>query len=492
MTDSTGTVGERTYRGNMRIVHTASEMFPYVKTGGLADVVGALSAALARHGHEVTVCLPAYRPLLESPLLAGLERTRQFAVPLGARELTADIYECEVQPGLRLVLVGRDEYFDRQNLYWTGEREYDDNDERFIFFQRAVVAWVLSAGGCDILHAHDWQTGLLPVLARHAEQRAGRSHVGRTVFTVHNMIYQGVCPRSAFALTGLHDSLNSMEGLEYYGKISLLKGGLMYADRVTTVSPTYALEMQTPAHGYGLEGVARLRGATLRGIRNGIDTTVWNPTTDRLLPANFSAHNLTGKTVCRAELLAKLGWAGTHDPLFVIISRMTTAKGHDLLLGSLGGLLRRKCRLIVLGTGEKKYEEAHLANAAAHPERIAVRIGVDEGLSHLAFAGADFFLMPSHTEPCGLTQMYAQVYGAVPVACRVGGLADTVRDLDEDPAGGTGLLCAPNSEDWSQALDRALRLFAEPSRYAAVQHRAMQQDFSWETVVGQYEELYTH
>lgn len=474
----------------MRIVHAASEMYPYVKTGGLADVVGALAPALAGRGHEVTVFLPAYRAVWESPLLAGTKRTQQLPVRLGARDLLADYFAREVRPGLTLMLVGRDEYFDRSQLYWSGEREYDDNDERFIFFQKAVVAYLQAAGGgYDIAHAHDWQTGLLPLLLRHAEQRAGRSLVGRTVFTVHNMIYQGLCPRSAFALTNLHESLNSMDGIEYYGKISLLKGGLMYADCVTTVSPTYAREMQTAVHGYGLEGVVKLRGGNVRGIRNGIDVTVWNPATDRLLPANYRASDLAGKAVCRAALLTKLGWAETGDPLLVIISRMTAAKGHDLLLGSVAHLLKKSCRLIVVGSGDKRIEEAHLANAAAHPQRIAVRIGVDEALSHLTFAGADIFLMPSLTEPCGLTQMYAQMYGTVPVACRVGGLADTIRDIETDKAG-TGLLCSPEPKAWQAALDRALQLYSEPARHAAVQRRGMQQDFSWETVVGFYEELY--
>ena len=476
----------------MRIIHAASEMYPYIKTGGLADVVGALGHALAARGHEVAVIIPGYRPVMESPLIKEAKRTHRLKVRMGQQELDGDIRTLPVRPGLTLHLVTRDEFFDRSNLYWNGERDYDDNDARFIFFQKAVVEFMrIEGGGFDVLHAHDWQTGLLPLLLRNAEQRSGGKLAARTVFTVHNICYQGVFPRSSFALTNLHESLNSMDGIEYFGQISLLKGGLMYADQVTTVSPTYAQEMQTSAHGYGLEGVVKLRAKTVRGIRNGIETSVWNPTTDRLLPANFSVGNLTGKAVCRAALLNKMGWKEPcTGPVFAIVSRMTTAKGHDLLLGAIAYLSKKNCRLIVLGSGESKYEQAHLAQAAAHPDRIAVHIGVDEELSHLSFAGADFFLMPSHTEPCGLTQMYAQVYGTVPLASRVGGLIDTVHDITESGEKGTGIMFRPEPNDFVKALGRALKLYSDPNRLAVAQRCAMQQDFSWESVVGQYEQLY--
>jgi starch synthase len=477
-------------------------MYPYIKTGGLADVVGALSAALAARGHEVTVFLPAYRAVLESPLAAGLVRTGKVTVRMGVQDMSGEIYTLKVKPGLTLQLVGRDEFFDRSHLYWNGERDYDDNDARFIFFAKAVIE-VLRAQGqaaagagelappVDIVHCHDWQTGMLPVLLRHAEQRSGVHLADRTVFTVHNMIYQGVFPRRSFALTNLHESLNAMEGLEYYGQISALKAGLMYADRVTTVSPNYAREIQLPAHAYGLDGVVRLRGAAVRGIRNGIDTAIWNPATDALLAEPFDANNLAGKAADRAALLRHFGWpADFGGPIFCIISRMTQAKGHDLLLGAVGFFRKNGCRLVVLGSGEPKFEAAYREFAARQPDTVAVDTRFDEALSHRVMAGADFFLMPSRTEPCGLTQMYAQVYGTVPLASSVGGLVDTVIDLDAQPEKGTGIMFKPKPSEFLKALDRALRLFADKANLAAVQQRAMRQDFSWESVVGRYELLY--
>jgi starch synthase len=476
----------------MRIVHVASEMYPYVKTGGLADVVGALAPALAARGHDVTVFLPGYRAVMESPLVADARRTGRVLVRLGPDGFAGEIHTLSPRAGLTIHLVGREEYYDRRQLYWTGERDYDDNDARFIFFAKAVIEVLRTESQpVDIVHCHDWQTGLLPVLLRHSEQRGGLHLAKRTLFTVHNMIYQGVFPRRSFALTNLHESLNAMEGIEYYGQVSALKAGLMYADRVTTVSPTYAKEICTPAHAYGLDGVIRLRAGAVSGIRNGIDTSVWNPATDGMLAARYEANNVAGKAANRVALLRRLGWPEDQaGPVFAIISRLTQAKGHDLLLAALNHFRRHHCRLVVLGTGEAKFETAYRDFARRHPEVLAADTRFDEAWSHQVMAGADFFLMPSRTEPCGLTQMYAQVYGTIPLASRVGGLIDTVIDLETQPDKGTGLMFAPKPSGLAKAVDRALELFADKPRLAAVQQRAMRQDFSWDSVMGQYELLY--
>ncbi|HVU17237.1 MAG TPA: glycogen synthase GlgA [Candidatus Didemnitutus sp.] len=476
----------------MRIVHVASEMYPLIKTGGLADVVGALSTALAARGHEVAVCLPAYRPLLESPLARDAVRAGRVVVHLGVSEMVADVWQLSPSPHLTINLIARDEFFDRRHLYWNGERDYDDNDARFIFFCAAVVEHLRGqAAPADVVHGHDWQAGLLPLLLRHAEQRSGIHLARRTVFTVHNLIYQGLFPRASFALTNLHPSLNAMDGIEYYGKISTLKAGLMYADQVTTVSPNYAREMATPEHGYGLEGVVRLRNGAVRGIRNGIDTSVWNPATDRILAASYDAQDLTGKATCRRALGERFGWRGDDSiPLFAIVSRITEAKGHDILSAALDRFRRKRCRLIVAGTGDPILLDGYRRFAAAHPEFLTLVDRYDEDLSHAIIAGADFFLMPSHTEPCGLTQMYALNYGTIPLASRVGGLVDTVTDIEVDPAHGTGIMFEPKGKAFNAAVDRALKLFSNVARCDEIRRRGMAQDFSWASVVGKYEALY--
>lgn len=467
-------------------------MFPFVKTGGLADVVGALATTLGRRGHEVEVFLPGYRAILESPTGRGAEVTARFKVSLGGRDLAGEVRTLTAGRGVTLHLVVRDEYFDRTHLYWNGVRDYDDNDARFLFFQKAVIELLLRAGRhVDVLHAHDWQTGLLPLLWRQAEQRAGVRLVERTVFTIHNLAYQGVFPRETFGLTGLHHSLNTMEGIEYYGGISFLKAGILYADKVTTVSPTYAREIRTAEAGLGMDGVVRFRGAALSGIRNGIDPAVWNPATDALLPARYEPANPAGKAVCRAALLRSCGWdEGYAGPVFGMVSRMTRAKGHDLVLGAADFFVRHDCRLVVLGAGEAGFEQAFRELAAAHPGRVSVRIKGDETMSHLIEAGADFFLMPSRAEPCGLNQMYSQVYGTIPLAGRTGGLIDTVVDLGEKPKRGTGFLFRPEPAEFAAALGRALALFADKPALAAAQRRGMEKDFSWESVIPAYESLY--
>lgn len=479
----------------MRIVQVASELFPYIKTGGLADVVGALATALAERGHEVEVFVPAYRALRDAPLAAGARRTATFAVALGTRQVGGRILSLEAGPRCTVHLVARDEFFDRRHLYcWDGERDYDDNDARFIFFAKAVVELLRRGedGPVDALHAHDWQAGLVPLLVREAERQEGRRLVGRTVFTIHNLAFQGLFDAASFALTNLPEALFTSEGLEFHGRLNLLKAGARFADRVTTVSPTYSREVLTPAAGAGLDGVLRQRGGAFSGIRNGIDRQVWNPATDAGLPARFSADEPSGKAVCRAGLLRTFGWSEpVAGPVFGLVSRMTGAKGHDLVLGAIEEFLgEADCRLVVLGSGEHRYQRAYRELVAARPDRLALCPRLDESMSHLVMAGADFFLMPSQTEPCGLTQMYAMAYGTVPLASRVGGLADTVEDLDDSPRTGTGFLFPPEAAGFTSALRRAWRLWADADRLAEVRRRGMGRDFSWTRPVAEYERLY--
>lgn len=476
----------------MKIVHVASELFPYMKTGGLADAVAALGAALADKGHDVSVFLPGYRAVLEHKDALGAPRTLRLKVELGGDFLTGEVRVFSPRKNLRVHLICREEFFDRRAPYGNGERDYEDNADRFIFFCKAVVETLrLGDLQADIVHCHDWQAALLPVLLRDAERRHGVTLALKTVFTIHNIAYQGVFPAKTFGRTNLPDELYHIDGLEYYSQINLMKGGILFADRVTTVSPRYAKEIQTPEFGCGLDGVVQTRAEDLVGLLNGVDSVVWNPATDPLLPARYSAADLAGKKANRAELLKRCAFAAEFTgPIFGMICRLTEQKGVDFVLANADFFLTQECRLVVLGAGDKRMENElrELANTA--PQKVYLAAKLDEPMSHLIEAGSDFFVMPSVFEPCGLNQMYSQVYGAVPVVSRVGGLADTVIDADDFPATGTGLMCEPNAASLRDALQRALRLFADRPRYAAVQQRGMARDFSWKVAAAGYERLY--
>lgn len=477
----------------MRIVHAASEMFPYLKTGGLADAVAALTGALADRGHELAVFMPGYRSVIDGPHFVGAKLSHKLKIEMGETFLAGDVYTLTPRKGVTLYLICREEFFDRKLPYWTGERDYDDNDARFIFFQKAVVELLrLTDFRADLVHCHDWQTGLLPIFLRDAERRHDVTLALKTVFTIHNIAYQGIFPRSSFGLTNLPADLMSIDGLEYYDQMCMLKGGILFADRVTTVSPQYAKEIQTPEFGNGMDGVIRTRLEDLHGLLNGIDTAVWNPATDASLPARYSTSNLAGKRICRGKLLSSFGWKTNYlGPIFGMVCRFTAAKGLDMVLGARKFFATEDCRLVILGSGEKKYEELIKEFAASMPEKVAVCIRLDEAMSHLVEAGADFFLMPSLFEPCGLNQMYSQAYGTIPLVSNVGGLKDSVVDVTANAATGTGIMFAPKQEEFNAGLRRALALYGDQALYAKTQRRAMLKDFSWTQAVAAYEQLYS-
>lgn len=476
----------------MKIVHATSEMFPYMKTGGLADAVAALCAALADHGHEVSVFLPGYRAALEHKDAAGAQRKLRLKVEMADQFLSGDVRVFSPRKNLSVYLICREEFFDRRAPYGNGERDFEDNADRFIFFCKSVVE-VLRLGDlqADVVHGHDWQAALLPILLREAERRHGVTLALKTIFTIHNIAYQGVFPAKTFARTNLPDELYHIDGLEYYSQINLMKGGILFADRVTTVSPRYAREIQTPEFGCGLDGVVQTRADDIVGLLNGVDTSVWHPGVDALLPARYSSVNMAGKAVCRTELLRQCGMdTNFKGPVFGMVARLTEQKGIDFVLANRDFFLAHECRLIVLGSGDKRLEQELRDLAAAAPQKIYLCAKLDEAMSHLIEAGSDFFVMPSVFEPCGLNQMYSQLYGTVPVVSRVGGLVDTVIDADADPGHGTGLMCEPSAASLRDALQRALILFADKPRYAAVQQRAMAKDFSWKGAAAGYERLY--
>jgi starch synthase len=476
----------------MNIVHAASELFPFMKTGGLADAVGGLTKALAAAGHEVSVFLPGYRTALEQPEADGAQRLHRLQIELGGRFVEADLLRLRLSPGFTVYFIVRDEFFDRRGAYGTNERDYDDNVERFIFFSKAVAESMRLADlKADVVHAHDWQTALLPVYVRLVEERHDTSLAVKTVFTVHNLSFQGVFPMDAFGLTNLPDEFRSVDGLEFFGQMNLMKAGLLFADRVTTVSPTYAREIQTPEFGCGLEGVIATRSSDLVGLLNGIDDSIWNPAIDPLLPARYNIEDPAGKAKCRRALLKKCGFpVDSTAPIFAVICRLVEQKGVDLLLSAKRFFETQDCHLIVVGTGWARYEEALNELAQAYPRRVALARVLDEPMTHLVVAGADFFLMPSIFEPCGLTQMYSQRYGTVPLCSRVGGLVDTVADLEEPPEGGTGLLFAPTEQGISWALERAMVLYRQPEILRAIIARGMRREFGWGTAAQRYVQLY--
>ncbi|MBP7142567.1 MAG: glycogen synthase GlgA [Opitutaceae bacterium] len=476
----------------MKIVHVASELFPYVKTGGLADAVGALASTFAERGHDVLAFLPGYRLALGHTDAAKARRRLRLKIEMGDRFASCDILEFSPRKNLSVFLVSREEFFDRAGIYGNGERDYEDNDNRYILFTKAVVETLrVLELRADILHAHDWPTALLPIFLRYAERRHGVTLALKTVFTIHNLAFQGVFPRTAFARMNLPEEFMSIDGLEYYGQVSFMKAGILFADQVTTVSPQYALEIQTSEFGCGLEGVLHTRADDLVGLLNGIDTSIWNPSTDALLPAKYSADDLSGKGACRVELLKRLKWpASFAGPIFGVVARLTEQKGIPLILANRDFFLTQDVKLVVLGHGESAFVRVLAELAEGAPERIALSLQLDEAMSHLVEAGSDFFLMPSLFEPCGLNQMYSQAYGTIPVVSRVGGLVDTVTDIDDEPDAGTGIMFAPTAQGLGTGLGRAMELFRNQARHRAVQKRGMRRDFGWSRAAALYEQLY--
>src|SRR5687768_18259982 len=477
----------------MKIVHVASELFPYMKTGGLADAVGALAAALANNGHDVSVFIPGYRAAIEHKDAAMAARKLRLKVEMADDVFSGDVRMFSPRKNLRVFLICREEFFDRRGTYGNGERDYEDNAERFIFFCKAVVEMLrLGDLQADLVHCHDWQAALLPILLREAERRHGVTLALKTIFTIHNIAYQGVFPAKTFARTNLPDDLNHIDGLEYYSQINLMKGGILFADRVTTVSPRYAKEIQTPEFGCGLDGVVQARADDIVGLLNGVDNSVWNPAVDPIIPARYSAVNMSGKALCRIELMKRCGFATDFKgAIFGMVARLTEQKGIDFVLANRDFFLAHECRLVVLGSGDKRMEEELREVAAGAPQKVFLCAKLDEPMSHLIEAGADFFLMPSLFEPCGLNQMYSQVYGTPPIVAPVGGLLDSVVDATADPVNGTGFVMrTTDAGALAEAVREAVAGWRDPVRWRVLQSNGMARRFSWEESVARYAEVY--
>jgi starch synthase len=466
-----------------------SEALPFAKTGGLADVLGALPPAIAHLGWRVAVALPRYRGVA-----TGL-RVDAFDLTVGGVSHQVAIYESPVNEALAL-LIDIPALFDRDEIYGVGGVDYADNPRRFAFLVRAALEFAARRSlPVDLIHAHDWQAGLAPLyLQTHYAAHEALSRV-RCLFTIHNLAYQGLFEPDWLPRLDLPWDLLGIDGLEFYGRISFLKAGINYSTCLTTVSPRYAQEIQTPELGFGFDGILRSRSADLVGILNGIDTVQWNPMTDPHLPAPFSAADLSGKRTAKAAVLARYGLPSDarmlDRPLVGMISRMVDQKGFDLIASLSGELPRLDASFVVLGTGEARYEALWRQLAAAHRDRIGAHIGFDESLAHLIEAGADIFLMPSRFEPCGLNQMYSLRYGTVPVVRQVGGLADTVRDYSSSSPEANGFVFDSYTPDaLLEVLTRAIRLYGDPTRWRALQLNGMRQDHSWDRSAREYVRIY--
>lgn len=480
----------------MRVLHVCTEIYPLLKTGGLADVAGALPAAQASSGCDARMLVPGF-PALRAGIL-DQKLVAELAPCFGVQAIR--LY-CGVLPdsGIVAYVIDAPELYERPgNPYSDADHHaYPDNYRRF-----ALLGWIAArlAEGLDafwrpqVVHGHDWHAGLAPAYLKAAEQAAGHKLAG-SVFTIHNLAYQGVFPGHVFGELGLPAQFFDINGIEFHGQCSFLKAGLFYADKLTTVSPTYAREIQGSEQGCGLDGLLHSRVRDLSGILNGVDDAVWNPATDALIPAPYDARSVAGKLKCKTALQQEAGLAIQNDaPLFCVVSRLTEQKGLHLVLAALPEIVQRGGQIMLLGSGDPALEKAFSEAAAAHPQSVAVRIAYDEQLSHRIIAASDVILVPSRFEPCGLTQLYGLKYGTLPLVRKVGGLADTVVDCSlENMADGLATGFVFDSFDGagiSAALRRAFALYQRKTDWKQVQKTGMQQQFGWDAAAAQFIALY--
>ena len=472
----------------LRVAMVTSEAVPFAKSGGLADMVGSLAAALARRGLDITLVLPAYRCVAARPDVASTGMT--FDVPTADGIERVEILEGVAGRDTPAWFVRADRFFDRPGLYGEAGRDYPDNADRFVWFARAALALLARLGPYDVLHGHDWQAGLAVAYLRLQPDRYASLASTRTLFTVHNVGYQGRFDAGVFPRLQV-DAAHYWPNFEFYGDISYLKAGLTLADRLTTVSPSYAEEIRTPEQGYGLHGVFSERAGDLAGIMNGADYDVWDPATDSFIARQYSAAAPEGKRDCKRDLQRRLNLPPSDAPLAGMVARLVDQKGLDIVAGSLDALSARDLQLVVLGTGDPHYEQALREFGQRHPGRVAVRIGFDEELAHAIEAGGDLFLMPSRYEPSGLNQLYSLRYGTIPVVRATGGLKDSVVPFDEATGQGTGFRFEDySSEALVQAVDRALDCYRRPDAWRRLMANAMAQDFSMDRTAAEYAALY--
>jgi starch synthase len=472
----------------MRILFVSSEGLPFSKTGGLADVVEALPKALVELGHEVAVVLPRYRGTRTAKVVLP-----SLTIPLGDKLRFPAIADGTTVHGVRYFFVDDPEFFDRPALYGEKGQDYPDNPLRFAEFSRAAIEIAKHVWQPDVAHCHDWQSALVPTLLRTLYAGDPVLRTVPVVFTVHNLGYHGFFDRAVLREIGLPESLFTIEGLEFFGRVNFLKGGLVFSDYLTTVSRKYAQEIQTPEYGHGLDGVIRARADRLVGVLNGVDYSAWSPENDKFIATAYTPKDLSGKRACKKDLLEqfKLPTGSLDRPVIGIVSRFVDQKGFDLIAHAADTLMEEDLAIVALGNGDPKYENLFRELARLHPDRVGVQIAYDNALAHKIEAGADLFLMPSRYEPCGLNQIYSLRYGTVPVVRATGGLDDTIEPFDSRTGQGTGFKF--EAYDGAALVDcvrRALLAFRDAKAWQKLMLNGMARDFSWKPSAAEYARLY--
>jgi starch synthase len=468
----------------MKILLVASEATPYAKTGGLADVIGALPAALAGRGEQVAVVMPLYREA--APLLENAERAYDNLPVFAGRELRKVCIRQVVDRGVTFYFVEDPELFDRPELYTENGADYPDNALRFAMLCASALGVIRHLFRPHVVHYHDWQGSLIAPLIRRQFSGDPTFYGIKLLLTIHNLGYQGLFPKETITELGLDKELFRPDALEFHGRVNLLKGGINFADAINTVSRGYAREIQTPEYGFGLEGLLQERADVLCGIVNGVDYSDWSPENDRYTAAPYSAHDLSGKILCKRDLLQTFGLSDRHieRPVLGMVSRFVSQKGFDLIEAIAPRLAAEDVYIAGIGSGESRYEEMFRALAEAHPEKVSVRTGYDNEIAHKIEAGSDIFLMPSRYEPCGLNQIYSLRYGTVPVVRATGGLDDTIEE-------GTGFKFQEYSgEALLEAIRAALAAYQDRKRWMAIMKNGMAKDFSWSASAAEYSALY--
>jgi starch synthase len=475
----------------MRILLATSELHPYSKTGGLADMVGALAKSLAAAGHQVGVVTPLYRSIWSRHQPRKMDWWMDL--PVGTKRVQPEVWTLEPQPNLTVYFIHAPAYFDRDGIYGDAHASYWDNGERYLAFSLAAVHLArYLPWQPEVVHVHDWQTGLVPLMIRHSRSTGAWTDAPRTVLTIHNLAYQGVFPKSVYTLSNLPQDYFHLGGAEFHGAVNFLKAAVIYADAITTVSPRYAREITTPEFGEQLDGVIRSRKDALTGILNGVDYDEWKTAGNHYLPASYGVEDLVGKAQIKAALQVEMGLPPRPDiPLFGTVGRLADQKGVDIALGALEEMLAGPTQFVSLGSGQKELQAALTALARRHPHKVGSRVSFDVGLSHRIEAACDFFLMPSRFEPCGLNQMYSLRYGTIPIVRRTGGLDDSVIDFRDDPARANGIKFEGySSRALAKAMRKAIALYAQPEWVGFYRRNAMTADFSWDRTRSAYEAVY--